>query len=273
MLPSNTILLLHLTFILILVILFFVVLFVVVLFLLVLFLLVLFLLVLSKPIVPPLRKALKLPLEDRLVQSFRASTRIPLREGTPSVVRHHSVQGESRIAYHFMQDTQTPASIIQRIDPRLLTDDSRQGWKKSRGYQLDNPEVSDDDNRPNATLEQESAETRGNQPPEETTLSELMLIDHGDGSQCGRIIENSLPKPHYEDAPLVRLPSQTKIDGSTTAMTPEPKDSGSDITKLLPLQPIGPDDPADAVRCRRRGDSRCNARTAEKATQPPPTTT
>lgn len=221
--------------------------------------------------------------------------------------------------------TQTPASSvdsdIQRIDPHLLSDDSWQGRKRLKGKQLDNPEVSDydnrfspwttksgpivfgrsegteqetlepdgvssadsqlkdhsssytgtpsslyidpinpiilstdcsSDNRPNITSEQiqEATKTRGNPPPEETAISELILIDHGDGSQCGRISEHLLPNLHnYEDAPPVRLQSQTELDGSSTsqqsvraekeigtrptpAMTPDPKDSGSDIAKL-----------------------------------------
>ncbi|KAF2258849.1 hypothetical protein CC78DRAFT_586631 [Lojkania enalia] len=145
------------------------------------------------------------------------------------------------------------SNIIQRIDPHSLSDDSRQGRKGLKGNQLD-PEDSDYDNqsqlkdhrssytgtpsslyidpidpvilptdcssnnRPDITSKQvqEAAKTGGNPPPEETIISEPILIGHGGGSQCRRIGENLLPNPdNHEDAHPARLQSQTEMEGSS----------------------------------------------------------
>jgi hypothetical protein len=93
MLPSKTILLPHLIFVIVLIVppSF--------------FLLFLSFHIWGKPIVPLLRIALKLSLEDRLVCSLRASTRVPFREDAPDMVRYLSMQRKSiGIFCHFTQE-------------------------------------------------------------------------------------------------------------------------------------------------------------------------
>lgn len=135
--------------------------------------------------------------------------------------------------------TQTPASlvdsdIIQRIDSYLLSDDLRQGRKRLKGNQPDNPEVSNYDNRSSPW----------------TTKSGPIVFDRSEGAEQEILEPDGVSKPHnYEGAPPVRLQFQPEIDGSSTsqqsvqaekeigtrpapAMMPDPEDSGSDIAKL-----------------------------------------